>query len=361
MAVAWIGNRETQLQHAAEHAAQLLDASKCPVFTLDTDVNGVRAAIMLADRIGAAIDLVDERATHAETALLTDKGAMTIAPGEARRRADMLVLVGDLPAIHDGLIAELASSTPDLSGGKQRALFRVDAAKSRSERSYGKRSITQLNLARGGVNGVLAALRAQLCGRAVASPVSNFAVFADVLKSAAFPVFAFSGASLDALGLEMLQGLVADLNKTRRASTLHLPASERGWGAVLASTWSTGFAPGIGFARGMPEYDPHRYDAARMIAGGEADLLLTVSAAAPGREAKRKDMTLIALTKTDRPVAGAAVTFACGEPGIDHEAVLYTARLGTLAFRAASEPSDRADAAGVLRLIEATLRAEAPV
>ncbi len=173
---------------------------------------------------------------------------------------------------------------------------------------------------------MLAALRAQLNGRAVASPVSNFEAFASALKAAAFPVFAFSGASLDALGLEMLQGLVADLNKTGRASTLHLPASERGWSAVLASTWSTGFAPGIGFARGMPEYDPHRYDAARMIAAGEADLLLTVSQAQPGREARRKDMTLIALTKTDRPVAGAAVTIACGEPGIDHEAVLYTAR-----------------------------------
>ncbi len=137
MAVAWIGNRETQLQHAAEHAAQLLDASKCPVITLDTDVHGVRAAIMLAERIGAAVDLVDARGTHAETALLTDKGAMTIAPGEVRRRADMLVLVGELPAIYDGLIDDLAGSTPDLSGGKKRALFRIDAAKSRSEQASG--------------------------------------------------------------------------------------------------------------------------------------------------------------------------------------------------------------------------------
>ena len=75
----------------------------------------------------------------------------------------------------------------------------------------------------------------------------------------------------------MLQGLVADLNRKSRASTLHLPASESGWGSALASAWMTGFPLRTSFARGFPEFDPWRFDVARMIAAGEADLHLWVS------------------------------------------------------------------------------------
>ena len=87
----------------------------------------------------------------------------------------------------------------------------------------------------------------------VSRPVSNFDRFAKALVTARFPVFLFSGHGADALALEMLQGLIADLNRKSRASGLHLPASENGWGSTLASTWMTGFPLRTGFARGFPE------------------------------------------------------------------------------------------------------------
>ena len=59
MAVAWIGNRETLVERAAAHAAALLGSSRCPVFSLDTDIHGTRAAIALAERVGAAYDHAD--------------------------------------------------------------------------------------------------------------------------------------------------------------------------------------------------------------------------------------------------------------------------------------------------------------
>ena len=55
MAVAWIGNRETLVERAAEHAAELLRSSRCPVFSFDTDIHGTRAAIALAERVGARL------------------------------------------------------------------------------------------------------------------------------------------------------------------------------------------------------------------------------------------------------------------------------------------------------------------
>ena len=105
MAVAWIGNREVLVERAAEHAAALLHSSRCPVFSFDTDVHGTRAAIALAERIGAAYDHIDGAAVARETALFTDRGGMTIAPGEARRRADVVVIVGEMPEAHTAFVA----------------------------------------------------------------------------------------------------------------------------------------------------------------------------------------------------------------------------------------------------------------
>ncbi|TIM17469.1 MAG: tungsten formylmethanofuran dehydrogenase, partial [Mesorhizobium sp.] len=88
----------------------------------------------------------------------------------------------------------------------------------------------------------------------------------------------------------------------------------------------TGFPLRTGFAHGFPEFDPWHYDVARMIAAGEADLHLRISSSIVQPQKKRNRMALIALAKTHEPVAGAAVTIAIGEAGVDHQAVVYSSR-----------------------------------
>ncbi|WP_244425246.1 hypothetical protein [Pseudaminobacter salicylatoxidans] len=99
------------------------------------------------------------------------------------------------------------------------------------------------------------------------------------------------------------------------------------------------------------EFDPWRFDAARMIADGEADLHLVVADDAKRLPAAPRNMALIALTGTKKPVAGAAVTIAIGTPGLDHDAVVYASRIGTLAAIEAKAPSELPSAAAVLRQI----------
>ncbi len=351
MAVAWIGNRETLVERAAEQAALLLGSSRCPVISFDTDIHGTRAAIALAERVGAAYDHVDGAALSRETALFTDRGAMTVAPGEVRRRADVVAIVGELPSVHHDLVAELAGTVPDLSAKNARELFLIGGEGTKVSSFLGSRKATLLSCGTAGLGATLAALRAQCAGRRVSSPVSNFDSFARALGAARFPVFLFSGYGADTLALEMLQGLVADLNRKSRASALHLPASENGWGGALASTWMTGFAPRTGFARGFPEYDPWRFDVARMIAAGEADLHLRISTMPAGPPPKKNGPALIALAKTAEPVVGAAVTIAIGEAGVDHEAVVFSSRTGTLAAVEARGASELPSAATVIRAI----------
>ncbi|MHA6641259.1 tungsten formylmethanofuran dehydrogenase [Mesorhizobium sp. A623] len=355
MAVAWIGSRETSVERAAEHAASLLQASRCPVFSLDTDVHGTRAAIALAERTGAAYDHVSGAALARETALFTDRGAMTVALGEVRRRADVVVIVGEIPETYRPLLVELSGTTPDLSAANARSFFFIG---NDGGMVLGADS-APLACGKAGLNATLAAIRASLGGRQVSTPVSNFDAFAGALKSARYPVFVFSGHGVDRLGLEMLQGLLDDLNQKSRASGLHLPASESGWGSILASTWMTGFAPRTGFSRGFPEYDPWRYDVARMIAAGEADLHLWIAPDASQKPKTPKSVSLIALTKTVQPVTSAAVTIAIGEAGIDHDGVVYSARAGTLRAVSAGAVSQLPSTAAVLRTIAGHFDAEA--
>jgi formylmethanofuran dehydrogenase subunit B len=347
MTVAWIGDRGVPVVDAAKHAAELLATSLCPVFSFDTDVHGTRAAIALAGRVGAAYDQLDGEATERETAQYTDKGGMFIAPGEVRRRADVVVIAGELPAAHYDLIAELANTVPDLDGGTGKRQFFLIGAETPAPGN-----VKAIRLAcEGGVEATLAALRALCAGRKTVREVTHFDRFAKALAEARFPVFTFCGQSLGPLGLEMVQGLIGDINRKQRASALHLPASENGWGSTQASTWTTGFALRTGLARGFAEFDPWRFDVARMIADGEADLHLVVSGGVGIVEAGHKGLALIALAKTDRPVSGAAVTIAIGEPGVDHDAVVYSSRVGTLAAVEAKAPSELPSAVAVLRQI----------
>ncbi|RFC66806.1 MULTISPECIES: tungsten formylmethanofuran dehydrogenase [Mesorhizobium] len=344
MAVAWIGNREVTGEQAARRAAELLVASSCPVFSLNGDVHAWRAAIMLAERVGAAYDQLDGGVLARELALFTGKGAITVAPGEMRRRADCIVIVGELPAVSRGWMKELVASPPDLSGGGKRDVFRVGTGL-----GSGK------EIAAGdGAAQTLAALRAQLSGRVSAVPVKNIEAFRKALEKAAYTAFVYSGAGLDELGIEMLQGVVADINKTKRAAMVLLPASDDAWGGALVSTWMTGFAPRTGFGRGMPEYDPWRFDVARMIADGEADLHLVMSAGKQALALPRK-MNAIAIAHTDKPVTHAAVTIRIGAAGVDHEAVRYSSRTGTLVLVEAAKPSSHLSAMSAIRLIAEAL------
>jgi len=350
MAVAWIGDREMPFERATELAATLLQSSRCPVFTIESDIDGTRAGIGLAELVGAAYDQPEGAPLARETALFTDRGGMFIAAGEARRRADVVVVVGALPDIHLSLLAELASTDPDLPAPGRRQFFAIGEV---AQAPFG--TATPVVLSCGGEAATLAALRAGCAGREVAFQAPEFARFAAALAGARFAVFIFSGRDSEAPAIEMLLGLVADLNRKGRAAALFLPASESGWGGTLASSWLTGFPMRTGFFRGYPEHDPWRFDAARMLAVGEADLHLRIRAWRQPPRSEEAGVALVALEPAAGPAAGAAVTIAIGEPGVDHDAVLHSSRAGTLAFTPAAAASPSPPAAAVLRHIAARI------
>ena len=83
------------LEAAIAEAAKLLGASRLPVIAgLGTDIAGARAAIALAEQLGAVIDHMHSGALLRDLEVMREAGAYVTTPNEARLRGDTLLLVG---------------------------------------------------------------------------------------------------------------------------------------------------------------------------------------------------------------------------------------------------------------------------
>lgn len=351
MSVAWIGSQPVPLSDAIRNAAKLLASSRCPVFTLDADVHGTRNAIALAERSGGAYDHVLGQALADEIALFTDGGGMFTTPGEARRRSSLVVIVGEIPSVHRDLLQGWADSQPDLGDREKRSWFHIDGTMVSAEGRALARQLKAVPLRGEGLSlaAALAVLRAELQGRHASGSLINSDRLKKALVTAQFPVFVFSGSSGEASGLVMLQGLIADLNKKRRASSVFLPADDDAWGSALTSLWMTGFPPRTGFTNSLPSYDPVRWDIQRMIRDKEADLHVWMSTRGGETPPKGGRIATISLSRTDVPTSGAAVTIRVGKAGVDHDGVSYSSRIGTFRAVQATAPSQLPSVSSIIQ------------
>jgi formylmethanofuran dehydrogenase subunit B len=210
----------------------------------------------------------------------------------------------------------------------------------------------------------LAALRARVKNRPIANrrgassglPLAVLDALAATLKAARFGVAVWTAESLGALEIEMLHGLVRDLNDTTRFSTLPLPAPDNGAGVLAACGWTTGFPMRTGFGAGVPIHDPWRFDAERLVASGETDCVLWISALGAVPPTWRRAVNLIALCeRTTQFAEEPNVRITVGRPGVDHDAVMHSSDVGTLVAATASAPSGAPSVAEALERIGARL------
>ncbi|MGN6571983.1 MAG: formylmethanofuran dehydrogenase [Pseudolabrys sp.] len=343
------------VEAAADEAARLIAASRMPVVAgLGTDVAGARAAIALAQRAGGAFDHMHAAALLRDLDVMRASGMMTTTPSEARLRSELLLLVGpgllqawpDLPERLLGAPPARSKRIVWLCGGDD-----VGALNGRCERIGGDPATLPVHLAR---------LRARCGARPAGKADAAIDALAADLAKAKFGVAVWSAAALDALTIEMLCGLVNDLNAATRFSGLPLAPGGNAAAVLQASGWLTGFPPRTGFGRGHAEHDPWRFDAVRLIDGGEADCAVWISALDDTAPTWRREVPTIALTGGESGRGKAEVAFAVGRPGVDHDAVMHLAATGTLAPVLTSASSAKLSVATALEAIAARLPERAP-
>jgi formylmethanofuran dehydrogenase subunit B len=366
-AAASIDGAPASLDEAATAAARILARSRQPLIAgLGADIDGARAAIALAERVGGVIEHMHSAALLRDLDCLRETGIMLTTPGEARVRADVVLLVGDglteaWPQLNERLLAPPAR--PEGVDVKRRIIWLAPAIGARIGGFEGDIEIWKAE--RGATLAVnLAALRARVKNRPIANPriarsalpLSVLDSIATTIKAARFGVAVWTAESLGALEIEMLHGLVRDLNDTTRFSTLPLPAPDNGAGVLAACGWTTGFPMRTGFGAGVPIHDPWRFDAERLVASGETDCVLWISALGAVPPTWQRAVNLIALCERTTQFAHEPnVRITVGRPGVDHDAVMHSSDVGTLVAATASARSGAPSVAQALERIGACL------
>jgi formylmethanofuran dehydrogenase subunit B len=362
MAAASIDGAPASLEDAAAAAAGILARSAQPLIAgLGADIEGARAAIGLAERVGGVVEHMHSGALMRDLDSLRESGVMLTTPGEARVRADVVLLVGEgLLATWPGLNERLLR-TPARPAGlnvARRIIWLAPHADAAIPGFSGEIEVIAAGLG-ATLAGNLAALRARVKGRPVGRaqiPLPALNALAETLKGARFGLAVWTAASLRALEIEMLNGLARDLNETTRFSTLPLAAPDNAAGVLAACGWTTGFPLRTGFGAGAPLHDPWRFDAERLAASGETDCVVWISALGAPPPAWRKALNFIALCERTTHLAEEPnVRIVVGRPGVDHDAVMHSPDAGTLVAMPASAPNAAPSVAEVLASIAAHL------
>jgi formylmethanofuran dehydrogenase subunit B len=270
------------LDDAITEAARRLATWRQPLFGgLGTDIAGARALYRLAVRTGAICDHADGAALMTVVRLQQDRGQYTTTLAEVRARADLVVCmkttaVARFPEFFnrcefdgpDGprpsLVFFGAPVPPGLPAGLEAATVATqgDAFAELQE---------------------LAALVAQ---QRVERPRPELVELAVRLRAARYAVLVWEPAMLPAHGAlwaEMLQRLVATLNRHTRAATLALGGGDGASSVNQVFTWLSGLPLRTRASPDGLEHEPLRFDAARLLGDGAVDGLLWISSFDPQR------------------------------------------------------------------------------
>jgi formylmethanofuran dehydrogenase subunit B len=212
--------------------------------------------------------------------------------------------------------------------------------------------------------GLLAALRAQIAGRPTGKAgVSSKRLrqVAATLKETRFGTAIWSGAELHPLAIEMLCGLVSDLNATTRFSGLPLTPEDDSIGVLHVCGWMTGFPMRTSFGRGFSHHDPWLFDSQRLVPNGEVDCVVWISSYRGAVPPWHRGPPTIALTAQGTAFhTPAQVHITVGCPGIDHSGVQHLAATGTLSACAAARPSGLISVADAIARISAAMPGPEP-
>jgi formylmethanofuran dehydrogenase subunit B len=329
-----VAGKEVPLEEAIQAAAALIKGAEQPLIGgLATDVDGMRAVMALAERSGGIVDHALSEGQYRNTRVLQTVGWTTSTLTETRNRADLIIIVGnDLEKLHPRFLERIVLP-PDSMFGVTALKRTVVFVGKGSVKAAGAGDVVSLPCDIEQAGEVLGVLRARLRGFRVAPiriggvTLAKIDAVAELCRKAHYGVVVWSPPSLDfpfaELTVDQITGLVKDLNQTGRFAGLSLGGAEGGTTAGAVSTWQSGFPLRVSYASGAPDYDPYRYAIARMLAGGEGDLLVWIASFSPDlAPPPTKVPTIVLGTPGLKLAKPPAVFIPVGTPGVDHAGTL---------------------------------------
>jgi formylmethanofuran dehydrogenase subunit B len=205
--------------------------------------------------------------------------------------------------------------------------------------------------------GVLAALLRGRAPRQLPSslPAAALAAIGEHLAAARYGAILWDTTSFARdeaeLAVELIASVLRRLNEKTRCVGLPLGGSANGLGAMQATLWQTGWPLRVGFGDGSPRHDPWRFDGNRLLAAGEADLLVWV-ASLTAEKPPTTDIPVIAIVAHDVALPSpAAVEIRVGIPAIDHPGDIVRSDTIVAVPLQATRPSARVSVADAARAV----------
>lgn len=371
-----VKGQAVELPQAIEAAATLIKKAQLPLYGgVATDVDGVRAALSIADRTGGVIDHALSEGQFRNLKVLQSTGWIMSTLTEARNRADLFVIVGtDVHKLH-GRFFERIVCTPESMFGdkpsKRTVVFIGEGLDTSAAKGPRIDEVITLPCKLDKVGDVLAALRARLRGtdlkalettneaasstsdsqrpgflsalrpskRAAettssAGPqaidgvsLADIDALAERCKNARYGVMVWAPPGLNFpnadLTVQQVSDVVKELNLTTRFAGLSLGGNDGVVSGAAVGGWQTGYPLRLSYASGKPDYDIYRYSIGRMLAEKEGDVLVWVATISAEIVPPETSLPTIVLGTPGLKLKSTPDVFIpVGTPGVDHAGIL---------------------------------------
>jgi formylmethanofuran dehydrogenase subunit B len=354
--VALVDGREAELDAALDEAAAILRAARAPLVhgLGGTTCETARAAVALAEAIGAVIDPAGPLLDGASGLAFQTLGASTATLGDIRDRAEVVVIWRADPATtHPRLFERLRLPADD------RELVVVDERRT----ATAERADMFVELPADRDVEALWRLRALVQDRPLTDAAAldpGLSELAERLRGCA------NGAILHRLRGQVeglaLHALVRDLARLTHVVAVLLRREANAAGAEDVLAWQTGYPSAVSFARGHPRSSPGELNAATVLERGDADAALIVAAdplerLPPAAAERLRAIPVVCLDARDTATARAArVAFTTAAPGVHRTGVVHRLDGVPVPFRAPLS-SDRPGDEELLTALAARLAA----
>ena len=333
-----IDGQPAELNRAIERAADILRTAQAPLLwgLSGTTVEAVSAALAIADRVGAVVDLAGSAGELARLRAFQRVGQVSATLGEVKDRADVVVFWGVDPLTSHPRHWERYSVGPRgrfVPGGRAgRFVIVVDSEPSETSRAADlflqyepNRQAETLAVLRCLARGI--ALDPGRVDRSTGLSLPILEDLNDRLKRARFGAFFFDSelgrGKAGARTVEAALTLVRDLNHGRRFVAMEMGGPGNGSGASAVLGWQAGANSNVDFGLGYPRHLPGEANLAARLERGEVDVALIIaddprSILAPEALARLGSISTIVIAPgATGPGRPSAVAFDVARTGIE--------------------------------------------
>ncbi len=287
-----LAGKKCDLNTALQAAATILRDSQQPLFAgLGTEVQGMRAALRLAEKCHATLDHMHSEATLRNTLAMQNSGWQTTTLSEVKNRADLILAIGtDIVSSHPRFFEKLVWNKDSLfnKGTPSVIYLAVDEADTQAGISPDGTKPTVLAADKKALPALMNTLNA-LCNPAYAKSnktasvaglsMAALSALLEKIQAAKYAVVVWSASELAyphaELTVQSITQLIAKLNMQTRVTGLSLNSGDGDSSVQQTSTWLSGYPSRNRFVRGQAIYDTKQFSSAEQLKSCDALLWLS--------------------------------------------------------------------------------------